>query len=414
MIKNNPFTSDEFNAIWLKHFNNSKPSYSFDFIEHVVFYKSSLLPLFINVGKNLTKGIFYELISDTNDFKGKAFLVYDVPDYFNVDDNVGLVNKNLGLIKIFQYNGYVMDLTDFDSAEAYRKNQFKKHNKRYIRWSHIQRLETCFNITEEFLYGDISNEKYEFIFDHFFRLLNQRFEGKHTDYHHLEDKKWAFYKELILPLIRSKKASFLVIYNDGIPVGINLNYHADKILFKAITVFDTDYSKFSIGKLSVLKLLDWCYEHEYSFSDFSKGYFDYKDIWSNLKYDFNYHVLYDKTSLLATIIAKSIVAKYALKTFLRKHKINRLYRKFMFKFRGSKSHYKPITEIDTESLLDFNSTEAYEVVDVKEDHYDYLRSHVNNFLFSNPEPFNNIRVYKHKIENTVIIQGSHKAIKLNF
>ena len=106
----------------------------------------------------------------------------------------------------------------------------------------------------------------------------------------------------------------MVIYNDGIPIGINLNYHSENTLFKAITVFDVNYFKFSIGKLSVLNLLYWCFENGYEYSDFSKGYFDYKKIWSNTLYDFNYHILYDKKSIKAILIANSIESVFKLKT----------------------------------------------------------------------------------------------------
>ncbi|SDS38252.1 Acetyltransferase (GNAT) domain-containing protein [Formosa sp. Hel1_31_208] len=413
-MKNNPFTSEIFNSVWLKHFNHSKPSYTFDFIQNVAFYKRAFLPLYINIGKNLTKGIYYNLVAQQNDFKGKAFLIYDVPDYFNVNEHTALVSKNLGLKKIYQYKGYLMDLTNFATAEDYRKEQFKKKNKRYIRWSHIKRLETCFDITDEFVFGEVSDEKYEFIFNHFYRLLSARFEEKNTDYHHLHSNKWQFYKDLILPLIRSKQASFLVIYNEGIPIGINLNYHGEGTLFKAITVFDTDYYKFSIGKLSVLKLLDWCYEHDYSFSDFSKGYFDYKEIWSNTQYDFNYHLLYDKSSIIATVIANTIAATFNFKSYLRKNNINHIYRKIIFKFKGAKQSQKSLSQLKIETLSEFKPSEDFDIITNKDEEYRYLTKHVNSFLFSNPEHYSNISVFKNLKTNVIIIKGTSKAIQLSF
>ena len=105
-MRNNPFTSEIFNTVWLKHFYDSKPSYKFNFIKNVSFYKKVFLPVYINVGKNLTKGVFYRLQKEHNDFKGKIFLLYDIPDYFNVNEQVDFINKKLGVKKIYQYKGY--------------------------------------------------------------------------------------------------------------------------------------------------------------------------------------------------------------------------------------------------------------------------------------------------------------------
>jgi hypothetical protein len=412
-MKNNPFTSQIFNSVWLKHFYNSKPSFSFDFIKNVTFFKKSNLPLYVNVGKNLTKGIYYQLEANQDDFKGKVFLIYDVPDYFNVNEDTSKTSNRLGLKKVFQYNGYLMNYSDFKTPDEYIKNQFSKNNKRYVRWSHIKRLEECFDISYEFIYGDVTDEKYEFIFNHFYRLLNIRFDDKNIDYHHLKDTKWMFYKDVILPLIRTKQASFLVIYNEGIPVGVNLNYHSENTLFKAITVFDVDYYKFSIGKLSVLKLMDWCFENNYKYSDFSKGYFDYKEIWSNTCYGFNYHILYDKKSIAAVIIANAIEKMYKLKLYLREKNYNHKYRKLIYKLKRKKETTEPIDTFEIKEINDFIKTENYSSIDIKDKNHHHLLKHVYSFLFTNPEPIGNLNFYKDKNNKSYVIKGSAKAISIN-
>ena len=413
-MKNNPFTSEIFTTLWLKHFYDSKPSYKFNFIKNVSFYKKTFLPVYINVGKNLTKGIFYRLQKEHSDFKGKIFLLYDIPDYFNVNEQVDLINKKLEVKKIYQYKGYMMDLTNFSSTKDYQTTQFKTKNKRYVRQSHIGRLEKTFEITYDFIFGEIDENKYNVIFDHFHYLLNIRFKGKNTDYHHLNKRKWQFYKELILPLIRAKQASFLIIYNEGIPIGINLNYHAENILFKAITVFDYDYKKFSIGKLSVLKLLDWCFENNYSFSDFSKGYFDYKEKWSNTQYNFNYHLLYDKSSFFATLMANTIETLFKFKLFLRKHNINEKYRKFIYNLKSIKNDDKNRDEFISKMLSKFEPSKDFEIIDVNEKKYHFLIKHINDFLFSNPQYRKNITVFKNSKTNIIVIKGHSKSIQLMF
>jgi len=413
-MKKNPFTSNIFNTVWLKHFNNSNPSFKFDFIENVEFVKKPYLPLYINVGKNLTKGIYYKLSQKQSDFKGKIFLIYDVPSYFNIDENTSSTSNDLGLKKVFQYHGYLMDLSNFNNRDEYIKNQFSKNNKRYIRWSHIKRLENCFDITTEFIFGEISDEKYEFVFNHFYRLLNTRFEGKNVDYHHLKDSKWRFYKDLILPLIKSKQASFLVIYNEGAPIGINLNYHSESILFKAITVFDVNFFKFSIGKLSVLNLLDWCFENDYIYSDFSKGYFDYKEVWSNTQYNFNYHLLYDRKSIKAIFIANVIEVVFKFKLYLRKNNFNHLYRKLVFKIKGSKKGNDTIDKFEINELKAFTISDEFRQINMKEKKYTFLLKHVYSFLFSNPEHISKILVFEDLNTNRFVIKGATKTILIEF
>ncbi len=59
-----------------------------------------------------------------------------------------------------------------------------------------------------------------------------------------------------------------VIYNEAKPIGIALNYLTENTLFGAMTVFDPDYYKFSVGKISFLKTLEWCFENNYQIFDF--------------------------------------------------------------------------------------------------------------------------------------------------
>ena len=237
-MKNNPFTSQTFVDIWSKHFNDQKEPFSYEYINEVKFSKHKLLPFYFNVGKNLTKGIYYSINSTSKDYKNKTFLIYDVPDYFNVQELNVSNESSLRLKKVFQYQGFLMNISNFENFDSYIKTQFKTQNKRYIRWSHINRLEDCFNISYKFYYGEMDKAEYDFVFEHFYRLLDVRFSGKRTNYHHLKPETWNYYKELVLPKIKERKASFLVIYDNKVPIGINLNFHSEDTLFKAITVYD--------------------------------------------------------------------------------------------------------------------------------------------------------------------------------
>lgn len=414
-MKHNPFTSASYTTIWLKHFNASKKTFTFEFINGLKFVKHWLLPLHVNVGKNLTKGIYYNLNYSASDYKGKTLLIYDVPTYFNLDNFILNSNSSLRLIKLFQYKGFLMNISSFKDYEEYIRSQFNSKNRREFK-SNIRRLEDCFNIKYSFLHGNISKTDFDIAFNHFYKLLNKRFSDKQTNYHHLSETKWNFYKELVFEMLQNKQASLLIIYSDDIPIGITLNFHSENILFETITVFDPDYYKFSIGKTSIIKLLEWCFENNYKISDFSKGDFDYKHKWANYEYDFNYHIFYDSSSLKSILTAKFVELFFKTKLFLREKNINLLYRKCIYFVNDKlKRNNDPGLKYKTEKIDNFMNSDDFKLIDYTENKFSYLLQSLYVFMYANPEPIKNIRVYQDsKSVKTFIIKGSKKAQKLIF
>ncbi|RKE95301.1 GNAT family N-acetyltransferase [Ichthyenterobacterium magnum] len=410
----NPFTSKTYTSIWTKHFNEEKPPIHFKFIKNVQFYKHKLLPFYVNIGKNLTKGIDYKLNVSADDYKGKVFFIYDVPTYFNLEEFKVTNNSSLRLKKLFQYQGFLMDISTFENQDDYINAQFSSKNRREFK-SNKRRLETSFNIKYSFIHGSISKPEFDLLFKQFYDLLNKRFQGKQTNYHHLKGVKWNFYKVLVFEMLLEKKASMLVIYSDKNPIGITLNFHAKDVLFETITVFDPDYYKFSIGKTSIIKLLEWCFENNYKISDFSKGDFDYKRKWSNHSYNFDYHVLYDVNSIKARLIAKFSITFFKIKLYLRKKKVNNLYRKYLFKIKGGKAVSKHNSNYITEKLPNFTLSNAFKLIDYNKNDYRFLLEPIYTFLFASQEPLSNIKVYQNKLKSNVyIISGTKGSTKIEF
>ena len=414
-MKTNPFTSSSFETIWSKHFNDGKTLSSFEFIKRVKFVKDSPNGIYVNAGRNLTKGIFYELDYDKTDYRGKTFLIYDVPSYFNLDEFKPPTTSSLKLKKVFQYKGFLMDISNFETKEDYINSQFSSKNRREFR-SNQRRLEQCFNIRYEFIHDAMHQNEFDVLFEQFYSLLTKRFADKEMNYHHLSSKKWNYYKDLVFQMLKEKTASLLVIYNNESPIGITLNFHAEEVLFETITVFDPDYYKFSIGKTSIIKLLEWCFDNNFKISDFSKGDYDYKHKWSNLVYDFNYHILYDSKSILSILRANYAVNYYKLKLYLRKRKLNEVYRKYKYLMNGGNKDINDSLHLDfkIEKLEDFKISEDYKNVDYKSDNQSFLPQFVYTYLFANPESDENIKVFKHKTKNEYVIKGSAKAQKIIF
>ncbi|WP_425076054.1 GNAT family N-acetyltransferase [Psychroserpens sp. S379A] len=415
-MRSNPFTTSIYESIWSKHFNEGKTLEHFEFINGVKFVKNSKDGVYVNAARNLTKGIFYELDHTKSDYKGKTFLLYDVPEYFKVAEFNPPSSSSLKLKKIFQYQGFLMDVSNFENQDDYINAQFSSKNRREFR-SNMRRLEQCFNVRYEFIHEAMEASDFEILFEQFYTLLSKRFAGKQTNYHHLSPKKWNYYKELVFKMLQEKKASLLVIYNENTPIGITLNFHAEDVLFETITVFDSDYYKFSIGKTSIIKLLEWCFENKYRISDFSKGDFDYKHKWSNVIYNFDYHVLYDSKSLVSILKAKYVETYFKLKLYLRRKKVNELYRKYKFMLAGnSEASTTAPQAIKFEKIEAFDSS-SKDVIEVnyQEESDDFLLQYVYTFAFANPEPIEHIKVFKLvKNDKEIIISGSKKAQKITF
>ncbi len=408
----NPFTSRLYINTWLKHFKSKNAEKMFKTFNNLSFYKSGSFPLYTNVGKNLTKGVDYKIDYSEQDYKGKAFLIYDVPEYFNVQPLDATLNS-LKLKQVFQYKGFALDFTDFPNPDDYIASRISAKNRRGYK-SRLKRLEQCFDIRYEFLFGEVEEAYFNALFKQFHELLSKRFSGKGVNYHHLEEQKWNFYTELVYKMLQEKQASLFTIYSDNKPIGITLNFHSEDIAFVTITVFDPDYFKFNVGKASIVKLLEWCYEQNIRIMDFSKGEFDFKYEWCNLVYDFNYHIVYDSKSPMAALTANLVEKFFRFKLYLREKNVNNLYRQTLHKLKGGKPAETFVKNYDMSFIEDFEVTEAYSAINLDDEAHHFLKAFVYSFLFANPEPLKDLEIYKSTTEKTYIIKGIKKTQRISF
>lgn len=406
-MKNNPFTSNIFTSIWSKHFNNSNPEINFNFIENLSFVKNKYLPLYVNIGKNLTNGLSYTIKKDGEDYKNKVFFIYDVPSLLNIPKTE---SGTLKLKTIKQYKGYLANLENYTNLQDYISDNFSSRSRKVFK-KHIPKLEACFNIKYKMYYGEnITKDEYDFIIDNFKRLLKKRFDEKQINNHYLSDKKWNYLKALVFPMILSKKASLFVIYDKNTPINISVNYVSSNIKFGALTVFDTDYSKFNIGFIDIMKHLEWCIENKLNIFDFSKGDFEYKKRWGNKIYHFDYHILYDSSSIFATLIANTIGNYFSIKQQLRDKNLHTKFHEFIFFLKGKKTNTSGFNLLKTDSPLLENELER---LDYNLGNYAFLKRRVYEFLYKHSESINDIEVYSVKnADNTYYIKGKKDSIKI--
>jgi len=386
----NPFNGNNFQSIWLKHFRPARKDLSFESIKHIKFFKDKYFPLYVNIGKNISNGMYFEIDETKDDFKGKTFLIYDVPEYFNIKTE-GF--KQLKIKKARQYKGYAADLTNFKSFEDYFNYKFKSKS-RYKYNRNIARLEACFNVKYEIYHGEIDKYTYDIAYTYLIDIIQRRFDSIGLD-NNIVSKK-DYYKELAYRMILNKEAVLVLIYNDSEPISISLGFLSDDIMFFAITTFNIDYYRFNLGHITIMKLLEWCFERNLKMFDFSKGKYDYKDRWSNLEYSFHCHIIYDSKSIKSSIIAYFISLVFNFKQNLRDRKINYLFSKVKFILKGSKNSNQTLKNFVVKETQELFNKNEVEEIDWLNSEYEFLKAPLFDYLYGNPEKIDKIKIYKNK------------------
>ncbi|NAY91220.1 GNAT family N-acetyltransferase [Muricauda sp. JGD-17] len=409
MINHNPFNTERFAEIWLKYFKDSSPTKRFDYIKGVGFYKDDTFPLYVNIGKNLTKGFYYTIEQKQVQKFRHAFLIRDVPTYFEVPEVKG-VNGIKGL-RARQYNGYLTDLSKYPTYDDFLLDKYSSSNRNVLR-RRLKGLENSFDIRHEVYYGSIESDTYDLVMDKLHKLLIKRFSEKKTEYHILT--KWEYFKELMYPMILNKEAHLYVIYESNEPIGIYLSISFGDIISGAIPVFDTDYSKFGLGNILTLKLIEWCIDNKIRIFDSSKGDYGEKDKISDLKYSFEYHILYCPKSIISTAVAKSIYFFFRGKQFLREKQLHSLYHNIKYKLtrnQEQKPTVGPKYEFVEAENENFDS-EGMEPIDIKQEEFSFLRKMVYNFMYKTRDNVKDIKVFKNNNSDMYQIVGNKKTLQI--
>ncbi|WP_190808450.1 GNAT family N-acetyltransferase [Flagellimonas sp. S3867] len=328
----NPFLSKNFIDIWLQHFGgNSKPE-SFEFISPQSFLKNKNSLFYYNVGKNLTNGTEYTITPGKLDFKGKVFLIHDVHQFFHEDQTNIL--KRLKIKKVPQYKGYLSKLEGFSNIDEYLMANLSKRGRYKVRDGE-KKLRKQSDLDFKVFYGALTRQKYDEVIGAFYELLGKRWDDLGKDNDILRDRN--YYSDLAYDMILAKEASLNVLYADNKIIAVSLCFLSTKVLYFAITSFDSDYARFSLGHILIGKIIVWCLDNGIEYFDYSKGDNDYKNRWATDNYLFENHILYDKKSLRAFLIGNYLYLFYRIKQELREKKFNVLYSKIKYFLKKNKS-----------------------------------------------------------------------------
>lgn len=408
----NPFLSNTFCSTWAKHFLLDKEAHTFNFAKNLSFYPGRLPGLYINTGRNLTKGINYEFNPKLEKAeKGKTFLIYDTIDFLT--DNVELDKSPMGLYAVKQYPGFAINLDSYTSLDDYMAKTFKKSSRYKLR-KYKKRLEESFNISFKAFNGEISKEEYDTVFSSFRKLLEKRFEEKQIYNNNLDKKEWDFYKEVAYPMILEKRATLFVLYNNNEPISVTLAYLSNDRIFDAITVFDIDYSKFHLGSIKIMYLVDWCIKNKWKVLDFSKGYFDYKIRWANKQFDFHYHIWFDKKSIKSRAVALYLKLFFSFKQYLRDKNVNEMLHKVTYRLKNKEAQ---TTEYQFEENGPELTSEQIEELNIHSSDNNLLKRICYDFLYLFPEKESNIKIFRCRDnDDFYLIKGKENQsfVRVNF
>ncbi|SEK52819.1 Acetyltransferase (GNAT) domain-containing protein [Aquimarina amphilecti] len=331
------------------------------------------------------------------------YSVFFIPDYLKPN----LDTTNLTVKKVDQFfKGYAIFLNGFSSADAYIKHRFRSNAKGIRR--RIKRLETCFDVKYKTYYGAIEKEEYELFMDCLEKMLVRRFEERNDVSQTL--LRWDYYKKMYFSLINEKKASLFVAFNNDQPIIVSLNHHFQNRLFSAISSYDIDYSKFSLGSVEIYKKLDWLIENDHKSYEMGMGDLSYKREWCNHIYNFEHQIIYPKKSVLGYIKGNIEYAKVIIKEFIFKKTYVR-YKKY--KSKQKKTPVVLIDEYEVSPIEEAIYNKGLPTIDYNIDKYKGLRRIVFDFLYKSIDSVNNVQVLEvSEKENSYLIVGKSKMQKV--
>lgn len=328
----------------------------------------------------------------------KLFPLYLKPDFQN---SPALSIKKVPQKKI---TGYAIDLKNMTNIDDFLTQEYSKSFRANIRRLK-KRFEDCFTVTYQMFFGSISKNDYNFYMGELHKMLTIRFDQRNESNEILDN--WEFYLESTYNMVLEKKASIFVIYENNIPVHVCINHHFNNILFVSIPSYDIDYSKFALGNISIYKLLEWALNNNYLMLDMAYGTLEYKRRWSNLIYEFEHHIIYDKSTLSQTIVSALEAKKIQLKNLLKHYRIDEYVKKVKAlknkkntSYEDANYNIKEIQKVPTSNL---------EQIDIYSKDYSTLKKIAFEFLYANKAHIDELKTFKGDTPNTFILCCKNKT-----
>ncbi|WP_406683900.1 GNAT family N-acetyltransferase [Seonamhaeicola sp. MEBiC1930] len=305
-----------------------------------------------------------------------------------------------------RFNGFAIKIEKFSSLETFMSEQFGAKSRSKIR-SNIKRLETCFDIKYKMYFGSITKQEYDFLFFELKKMIERRFSQRGDEHQAIKD--WELYEQSLFSLIRNKKASFFVIYNQETPIDICVNYLYQDIVIDYIRAYDIDYAKFRLGYIDIAKQLEWCFKNNYKIFDLGHGDLRYKRQWCNNIYKCENQITFNNKYFPNIIFGNLIAFMYLIKSnYFNK---NDLEIQDTTK-RNSVSSKKNI--IITNNQKEDVIKDTYKLIKLKNEDYSFLRKIVYDTLYIKKIHLSEINIYEMEKKVTYFLKDKSGITKIHF
>ena len=375
------------------------------------FTKNSISSVYNKINYSHNNDIFYQ-VDQKNNFKhnGLVYFTKLFPKYLNVQ-TIDATNYSINKVPQNNLDGFGILIKDEENIESYMLNNFKSSTRSPIK-RRLKRLESCFSIHHKFYYGEtIEQREYDKIMNALKNMLTRRFAQKQDINEALA--KWENYNKNTKSQVLAKEASIYTMYANNDIIAVSLNYHIEGVFIGHILTYDIDYSKFSLGNTMIYKLLDWCIQNNYSILDMGNGEMEYKNVWCNFTYNYEYHFIYKKKSINAFIIAYFQKLKVGFKNLMKSLKLVDLFRSIKASLLGKnvpKISASTIYNIEKVSKENINHQELRKVTYAESKTFG-IKKTICDFLFLSKEHINDIEIYSSN--NYFIVEGKKNIIKVN-
>ncbi len=342
----------------------------------------------------------------------RPVIITDIPGYLEISPREGL-----GCARAGKYPGFRIVLSGFSSGDDYLRSHLSKSQQYSINRAR-KRLEEVFEVNYTTYWGSMDTAEYHQLFDTLIALIRERASERQT-----ADDDWAyldFYRDSFLDLIRKKKANCQVIRANDEIVAIGFNLCAGKGIYGFIKSYNTDFSKFYPGLLSVIQLVDWCLQEGFGFLDMLKHDNPYKLEFANDVYRYQTHFLYREDSIGQKLACR--FATYRINLFYKildwgkKKNLHIAYRRLRGRNGNNEGlkQQKPETTVEALPEPEKVSVEGLRSIDLDSAEYRHLKRAVYTFLFTAREPLNEIGFYLPGNEpGALLVKGKRTAAILH-
>ncbi len=351
--------------------------------------------------------------------RGTASIV-DVPDYLSPGYIGG--DKPLRTLKVPLYEGYLVNLTEFEDVEDYLRNHVGKARYSQLR-RYKKRLDLCISPRYVAYYGEMDEGEYRFVFECLREFTERRFRQKEEINYELPFLE--YYEQVMYQMILEKKALLFVIYDGDQPINITLNFIFGDLMLHWNSCFDVDYGVFNVGHINTMEHFRWCFKNNIRVFDMGRGNFWHKQRLINHTYRYQQHIVCERnfpSVSRAVLQAVGPFSRYYLIRGLKKvnaQKLYSLYAKYRFRSRFATDDSQKLSTDAAYTQKEVAETlpqpEILRAVCLDDQAYSRLRGPFNQFLHREKISQTEVQVFeKPGPEEAFIFYSPAKVLQITF